>query len=67
MICVVLQEKALATVYLSMHVHYKMIHSGYVGKDAGRAETIFSKMDQVLQENKIPWSNCVGFVLAIPL
>ena len=31
-----------------------------VGKAAGTAETIFNKMDEVLQANEIPWSNCVG-------
>lgn len=31
------------------------------GTAAGTAETIFSKMDQVLSACEVPWTNCVGF------
>ena len=30
------------------------------GKDAGTAETIFNKMEEVLVKHSIPWSNCVS-------
>ena len=35
-------------------------NSFYVGKEAGTTETIFNKMDTVLQGNGISWNNCVG-------
>ena len=30
------------------------------GTDSGTAAAIFNKMDEVLQQNNISWSNCVG-------
>ena len=36
------------------------MHNWNAGKEAGTAETIFNKMDEVLQTNGVFWSNCVG-------
>ena len=33
---------------------------GFLGRDSATAESIFAKMDSVLQEHNIPWGNCVG-------
>ena len=30
------------------------------GRQAGTAESIFTRMDEVLQSNAVPWDNCVG-------
>ena len=30
------------------------------GTDSGTAAAIFNKMDEVLQQNNISWSNCVS-------
>ena len=30
------------------------------GTDSGTVAAIFNKMDEVLQQNNISWSNCVG-------
>ncbi len=32
----------------------------YPGLQSGTAASIFTKMDDVLQSNHIPWANCVG-------
>lgn len=31
------------------------------GRDAGKAEAIFNKIDECLTKHKIPWENCKGF------
>lgn len=31
------------------------------GKDAGKAASIYNKVDEVLGLNNIPWRNCLGF------
>ena len=35
------------------------------GPSGGTAESIFNKIDKVLQKFEIPWCNCVGFSLNI--
>ena len=30
------------------------------GQQSGMAESIFTKMDNVMKDNGIPWANCVG-------
>ena len=37
-----------------------MMHAIYPGPQCGTAQSIFAKMDYVLQSNQIPWANCVG-------
>ena len=32
----------------------------FTGQQSATAESIFTKMDDVLQSNQIPWTNCVG-------
>lgn len=32
----------------------------FEGEDAATAESIFSKMDETLQDHGVPWHNCVG-------
>lgn len=31
-----------------------------LGRDSATAATIFTKMDEVFQQNNLEWSNCIG-------
>ena len=52
----VLDIRLVTVVYI--HNYYNILT--LAGPHSGTAESIFTKMNSVLQSNHIPWANCVG-------